>query len=285
VRRVVALLAVLVPLAGLAGPGPGTASAVDRQGGPPIYLDPTGPSWSPDGGHVAFSSDGIYVVKTDGTGLRRVARVHGSDHDQYPSWSPDGRRIAFSTYASGPGPVEIHVVNASGSDDHVVYRSPTDWSSRGHPVWSPDGARIAFVCRQQQALCEIGADGSALRIVTRATGPGFPGYLDSPAWSPDGKRIAFVETAPSSVFLEIVDENGTGRRRLVQLSARSGTGARRLTCGHDDYGPAWSPDGSRIAFYRGDDFEPERPFRFCNRCRGIWIVGADGRGLQRVVAG
>src|SRR5579864_166606 len=69
------------------------------------------PSWSPDGKWIAFSSDrntkiqyaagrweelhplSLYVIRADGTGLRRLTpegRVAGS-----PKWSPDGKRIVF----------------------------------------------------------------------------------------------------------------------------------------------------------------------------------------------
>ena len=49
--------------------------------------------WSPDGAELVFVTDGIYVVRLDGSGLRQLAvLVEG----QLPvfAWSPDGSRIA-----------------------------------------------------------------------------------------------------------------------------------------------------------------------------------------------
>lgn len=67
------------------------------------------PAWSPDGRFVAFTSTRdrngetcfhecrmngeIYVMRTDGTGLRRLTSDSADDHS--PTWSPDGLHIAF----------------------------------------------------------------------------------------------------------------------------------------------------------------------------------------------
>jgi Tol biopolymer transport system component len=60
------------------------------------------PDWSPDGRLIAFvrhcgsgetsEDDEIYVIRPDGTGLRRVT---SGPADDSPSWAPDGRRLAF----------------------------------------------------------------------------------------------------------------------------------------------------------------------------------------------
>jgi Tol biopolymer transport system component len=63
-------------------------------------VDPESPAWSPNGTMVAFaarSSGGnfdIYVVGTNGKGLRRLTTSAGLD--EHPSWSPDGKRIAYT---------------------------------------------------------------------------------------------------------------------------------------------------------------------------------------------
>ena len=55
-------------------------------------------AWSTDGSMIAFSSfeppDGarLWVVKPDGSGLRRLTDVFAAS----PSWSPDGAEVAFS---------------------------------------------------------------------------------------------------------------------------------------------------------------------------------------------
>jgi TolB protein len=54
-----------------------------------------------------------------------------------------------------------------------------------------------------------------------------------------------------------------------------GTGVRRLTAELVDTAPAWSPDGSRIAFLRG----------FWGPHAGIYVMRADGTGLRRITDG
>ncbi len=66
------------------------------------------PTWSPDGGSIAFASNRggpenrgqVYIVRPDGTGLRRASAPPGSYVQ--PAWSPDGRKIyAYSNTEIG----------------------------------------------------------------------------------------------------------------------------------------------------------------------------------------
>jgi serine/threonine-protein kinase len=65
----------------------------------------TAPAFSPNGQQIAFMSrrDGnwnIYVVNSDGTGLRQL--TEDPAQDGLPAWSPDGRAIAFVSNRGGP---------------------------------------------------------------------------------------------------------------------------------------------------------------------------------------
>jgi TolB protein len=98
-------------------------------------------------------------------------------------------------------------------------------------------ARIAFVA--DDAVHTIAADGSDRRRLSP------PEAEDAdPAWSPAGDTIAFARYD---------DKQGEGDARLW-LVRPDGSDARRLFAtqprGRNDFSPAWSPDGARIAFSR-----------------------------------
>lgn len=101
------------------------------------------PTWSPDGSMLAFVSDRtgspkIYVMYTDGSGLRQLTR---GGYDTDPSWSPslDVNKIAFVRVEGGEA--NIFTINPDGSGELRL-----TWGSRRNenPSWSPDGHYITF---------------------------------------------------------------------------------------------------------------------------------------------
>ena len=115
-------------------------------------------------------------------------------------------------------------------------------------------------------------DGRGLRRLTATVA-----WEDDPAWSPNGRRLAFTRGAP--VCHGLTCEGSTGSS--VWVAHTNGAAPRRLTRppeGYLDRGPAWSPDGRRIAFVRhyGTDEAVED---------GIYVIDASGRGLRRLQAG
>ena len=102
------------------------------------------PSWSPDGGQIAFISwrDGgneIYVIGADGQGLKRV--THDLDPKNRPSFSPDGGRIAYYAWHAGEGFDHIYVVDTDGRNRN---RLTENQEHHSQPAWSPDGGAIAY---------------------------------------------------------------------------------------------------------------------------------------------
>ena len=209
-------------------------------------------------GAVAFTStqDGgarhIFVRRSGHLADLTGATSPGSEIQ--PKFSPDGREIVFTRLAPGLPNTEIFVMSAQGGDPAQLTRTPTGNSD---PTWSPDGTQIAFVSARDHQIPQIfimRSDGTDVRQITHDTAG-----KSELAWSPRGNRIAFVRVP------------ATGGDREIYSIRPNGSGLTDLTRDPNNYDiePAWSPDGTKIA-YSG-------PFHAKGSVGGdLWIMAADG---------
>jgi Tol biopolymer transport system component len=185
-------------------------------------------------------------------------------------------KIAFIT---GPGP-RLDVINPDGTGQkHLT--APclgSDCLIEGY-AWSPHGTRMAFLQGQRSlqghnaiSLFVVNADGSGEKRLARcgqATGCNW-GYSSGISWSPDGSKLVFSDR--SSLY--VVKANGGEPRRLTHCTVTVTHSASGAIEGWDkkscqDLSPAWSPDGSRIAFAR-----------MGNTGEILHVVNANGSGLK-----
>ena len=261
------------------------------------------PAWSPDGGRIAFlrsiggvSLPSIYVMNSDGSGQRKLTR--GRAPENCPVWSPDGRQLAYHVLMRN-GQTDIFVTNADGSGRRRLTTHPAD---DHYPRWSPDGHQIAFASERLglNQVFVMRADGSAERALPALEDGIVDSSIE---WSPDGRKLFFESDAvgifvvnsrggglrslttlpPSLIADDLVGLSPNGKRILFGRSRQlwvmnaDGTGQRRLTQLTQNVGAAaWSSDGRRIGLSL---FNAARTTQF-----DTYVMNANGGVLRLLVS-
>ena len=263
------------------------------------------PSWSSDGRWIAFTSDrdtprrscvgqsevgpgpfitpqytAVFVVGTDGSGLRRVSNV--TEVAGSPVWSADGAKLTFHTaapeqvcngglmFATGtsqiaqvdlesgarttltageglklfPRPVgSTGIAYVTGGGVQLPDRVLA--GAFGRPVWSNDGRTMVFYRERAKR-----GDPGFVAVAHASRDPKFALLaLTGPAsFSPDGSRFVFGSTdfsrgSAGTGVLVVANADGTGARAAFAAAATD-----NLTS------PAWSPRGDTIVFGLGGFF-------------------------------
>jgi Tol biopolymer transport system component len=228
----------------------------------PLSLRPiwaTGYAVSPDGRRVVFmapdpeGTDGsmrIYIANVDGSDVEPLSAGGVAAWD--PAWSPDSRNVVY---------VDESGLALVGLRTHRVRRFarvPAGGISR--PTFRPDGRVIGFTrdSGEIRHLWTVPARGGrSTRLIEDAS---------HGSWSPQGDAIAFESSPRQQRELGVPSSHNDlpfyshRAPRVLWLADADGAsadpiaGTRTRLAPHDesaDRGPAWSPDGRRIAYGAG----------------------------------
>ena len=217
------------------------------------------PAISPDGQWVVYSVRSTDVARdkrfwhiwmTSWDGRRSMQLTQSPDSEHSPGFSPDGRYLAFiSARGEKDGPDALWLLDRGGGDARQLTHFKGDVTDYD---WSPDGKKVALV------------------------------VLDDPL---PGSDAADEDKTPPPIVIDryYFKEDETGyldsrRMHLYVLDVSSGR-VDTLTEGRfSERYPAWSPDGTQLAFMSKRAPDPDR-----DNMWGLYVMTAQPGATARLV--
>jgi Tol biopolymer transport system component len=272
------MLLALALLPGLAGCGSGSGAT---PGPTPTPSPPTVSSLSPQSapaGALAFT------LTVNGSNFSSGSTVQwgGSSRTTTLVSSSQLRAQIMAADLAAAGKVAVTVVNpgpGGGSSNAATFTIAPDtitfYSNRAFDGSNATNANGIF---NVWVMNPDGSGATALDglIATSLTSP-LGAASDVPAWSPDGSKIVF-QSARALHLSDAVNANDTFNIWTVNPDGSGLSPLTKLTAaGAGSFEPAWSPDGSKIAFASRRAFDGSDNAN-TNTTANIWVMNADGSG-------
>ena len=277
------------------------------------------PAWSPDDKWIAFSSDrntpyrtarnrweqqhliDIYVIRPDGSGLRRITNSDGACGS--PKWSRDGKQLV-AYCMTGQDSFDNRPSNPTGKS-HLVTIDMANGKMTDLPETPGVKMAPAFVGND---VGYVRKDAASPGIFYASGKAGPSGIVRSPSWSADGSRVVYHKILgnlrlngkkiwsrdPDFEFRlasEVPTFNRTGDQYLASQNVKgfwvlnavdAKTGQERLIYRKERasaMGGDWSPNGDSVVFGLG--------IFLTSRDMGaqVAMVNADGTGFRQLTSG
>ena len=212
------------------------------------FID-TEPAWSPDGRHLAWSTDragqllDIWLFDHRTGTKRRLTSTDGSAMGA--AWSPDGKQIAFLNVDGVWRRASVNVVDVATGEVRQIH---APLFGPGNPTWSKDGKRVLIAAltpysgrfregtNQLLSLAAAGGDSTWYAPIPHQSIDSRVG--NGPVISPDGTRMAVVYEGKLSLIPVAPDGAPTGP-------------PRRLTS-EISYMPTWTADSKSLLYQSND---------------------------------
>jgi Tol biopolymer transport system component len=252
-----------------------------------------------------FQNQRIFVADKDGTNAKPIVEIPGMVSHGSPHWSNDGKLMVFDAI---PEPRKFALnrlyVFAVGGPFKGTWKH---FGTGGAARFSPDNNQIAFQVRPgnpeglEAGIWVMRDDGTNRRRICDGL---------KPRWTRDGRSLLFTSNVAEGVALEMINLDGSGRRRVVTetygaiaacdtspdgksvcfigypirpydgalykapLTEDGSAESTAIYRGRVGWSPAWAPDGRQIMFWQMDDAGS----------RHICIIDVDGREAPKKLA-
>jgi Tol biopolymer transport system component len=207
-------------------------------------------------------------------------------------WAPDGKRLIFQSTRDGHGCDQIYIMNADGSDVHMV---STGKGTTTCGYFLADNKHILYASTHEAGdACPPPADRS--KGYVWAVYPSFDIYLatddgkiekkltDTPGYDAEGtvnwktKKIVYTSLASGDLDLWTMNSDGSNKRRITTSEGYDG-------------GAVFSRDGKMLAWRAGHPATPETQKRYHELLADnltspmkmeLFVSDADGTNMHQI---
>jgi DNA-binding CsgD family transcriptional regulator len=254
--------------------------------------------WMPTDDRLLCISDDGFLIQTPDRSTDMEIPLHVLTSDlggsgftlALPFPGPDGEWLAYAVH--GPLPMAefstrysgVWIVRSDGSGVRELFGND-GYSQGGGQIaiqgWSTDGTEVLYWLSPFFSA-SAASDGLRLYSVRLADAYARDVGITLP-------RAPFASLSPSGNVLALTD--GAGRqmwtnKRLALVDLSEANFAYLTAPDVIGLWPAWSPDGSRIAYSRAADAGPDvwggDDARRAGGLRRVWVVNADGTGHRQI---